>query len=155
MQETLAAGVVLATGLERERAISSTPCAAAARSRSRRPFSRSTGLRACCRTNFGFMHRKGFNDGEWNELREKAKQAAGKSFPGRIIASDNDPLAVEAARKNALTAGVEHLIEFHVCDYARNTSARVGCHRDEPSLRRTHGRDGRSSKVCTRASGTS
>jgi putative N6-adenine-specific DNA methylase len=25
---------------------------------------------------------------------------------------------VEAARKNAATAGVEHLIEFHVCDYA-------------------------------------
>ena len=70
------------------------------------------------RSNFGFMHLKGFNGTLWNELREKAKKEAGKAIPARIIATDIDPGAVEAARKNAATAGVERLIEFGVCDYA-------------------------------------
>ena len=47
-----------------------------------------------------------------------AKQGIEKSLSGRIIATDIDPAAVEAARKNAATAGVEHLIEFGVCDFA-------------------------------------
>jgi putative N6-adenine-specific DNA methylase len=70
------------------------------------------------RGNFGFMHLQGYDQAVWNELREKAKEGSRKSLPGRIIATDIDPGAVEAARKNATTAGVEHLIEFGVCDFA-------------------------------------
>jgi putative N6-adenine-specific DNA methylase len=36
---------------------------------------------------------------------------------GPIIATDIRPEAVEAARQNARTAGVEHLIEFRPCDF--------------------------------------
>ncbi len=32
--------------------------------------------------------------------------------------ADIDPDAIDAARKNALTAGVDHLIDFQVCDFA-------------------------------------
>ena len=39
----------------------------------------------------------------------------------RIIATDINKEAVEAAKKNAATAGVERLIEFDVCDYAETT----------------------------------
>jgi len=34
-----------------------------------------------------------------------------------IIASDRDPKAIDAAQRNAQTAGVQHLIEFHTCDF--------------------------------------
>jgi putative N6-adenine-specific DNA methylase len=53
-------------------------------------------------------------------LREAARKSSKKELSCRIIATDIDPQAVEAAKKNAATAGVEHLIEFHVCDFAES-----------------------------------
>jgi len=47
-----------------------------------------------------------------------------KELSGRIIATDIDPDAIVAAKKNAATAGVEHLVEFAVCDFAGNAGAR-------------------------------
>jgi len=41
-----------------------------------------------------------------------------KEDPAKIILSDIDPECVEASKKNAITAGVDHLLEFHVCDFA-------------------------------------
>jgi putative N6-adenine-specific DNA methylase len=70
------------------------------------------------RDNFGFMHLMGFNRPLWDDLRAQAKKEAGKTLDFRIIATDVSTDAVEVARKNALTAGVQHLIEFAVCDYA-------------------------------------
>jgi len=53
------------------------------------------------------------------KLRNDARKSVQKGQPnGRIIATDIDKGAVEAARQNARTAGVEHLIEFDVCDFA-------------------------------------
>jgi putative N6-adenine-specific DNA methylase len=65
------------------------------------------------------MHRPGFNEDLWQELREKARTHSKKGFEGRIIATDINAEAVEAAKKNAMTAGVDHLIEFGVCDFAQ------------------------------------
>jgi putative N6-adenine-specific DNA methylase len=70
------------------------------------------------RNNFGFMHIKGYNEARWNELREQAKKEMKKSLSARMIATDIESNAVEAAKRNAATAGVEHLIDFSVCDYA-------------------------------------
>jgi len=64
------------------------------------------------------MHLRGFNESLWSNLREKAKKETGKTLQCRIIATDISREAVAAARKNAATAGVEHLIEFDVCDYS-------------------------------------
>ena len=74
------------------------------------------------------MHLKGFDSELWQDVRRDATKKKGAD-PGkrrgqppssapRIIATDIDPKAVEAARKNAATAGVDHLIEFKVCDFA-------------------------------------
>jgi putative N6-adenine-specific DNA methylase len=117
MQETLSAALVLATGWKGEGNFINPMCGSGtlAIEAALIGLGRAPGL---LRGNFGFMHRKGFAAGEWDELREQAKRAASRAFSGRIIASDVDPVAVDAARKNALTAGVEHMIEFHVCDYA-------------------------------------
>ncbi len=70
------------------------------------------------RDNFCFNHLLGFDSDAWQNMRLNAKKPSGKPKPAPIIASDIDPLAIEAARKNAMTAGVEKLIEFQVCDFA-------------------------------------
>jgi putative N6-adenine-specific DNA methylase len=67
------------------------------------------------------MHIKGFNGPLWNSLRAQAKGKAKKTLGVRIIATDIRGEAVDAAKKNAATAGVEHLIEFSVCDYSETT----------------------------------
>ena len=41
-----------------------------------------------------------------------------KTPSGKIVATDMRPEAVQAAKQNAMTAGVEHLVEFGVCDYS-------------------------------------
>lgn len=69
------------------------------------------------RDNFGFMHLNGYDEEAWKTLREDAQKARTKNIEGRIIATDHDPEAIEAARHNAKAAGVEHLIEFEVCDF--------------------------------------
>jgi 23S rRNA G2445 N2-methylase RlmL len=70
------------------------------------------------RDNFGFMHIKGFNELLWRNLCRQAKEEARRTTEGRIIATDIRKEAVEAAKKNAFAAGVDHLIEFAVCDYS-------------------------------------
>jgi putative N6-adenine-specific DNA methylase len=117
MQETLAAAVVLATGWNGSGNFINPMCGSGtlAIEAALIGLNRAPGL---LRSNFGFIHIKGFSESLWNDLREQAKKKAKKSLAGRIIATDIKPGAVEAAKKNATTAGVEHLIEFGVCDYA-------------------------------------
>ncbi len=69
------------------------------------------------RPNFAIKHIPGFDVNKWNQIRSFIKSNAQKSFEGKIIATDIDPKAIAAARKNARTAGVDHLIEFECVDY--------------------------------------
>ena len=69
------------------------------------------------RNNYGFMHIQGFSRPQWRQMKGLAEKKK-KMSPGRIIATDRDPRAVEAARSNAAAAGVDHLIEFGVCDFS-------------------------------------
>jgi 23S rRNA G2445 N2-methylase RlmL len=117
MQETLAAAIVLSTGWNGNGNFINPMCGSGtlAIEAALIGLNRAPGL---LRSNFGFMHIKGFSVSLWNEVREKAKEQARRSFAGGINATDISPEAVDAAKKNAVTAGVEHLIEFSVCDYA-------------------------------------
>jgi putative N6-adenine-specific DNA methylase len=65
------------------------------------------------------MYIKGFPHEIWDELRKKARNMAKKTLPARIIATDIDEGAVQAAKQNAQTAGVDHLIEFETCPYEK------------------------------------
>ncbi|MBC8482072.1 MAG: hypothetical protein H8D47_05345 [Planctomycetes bacterium] len=72
------------------------------------------------RSNFGFMHFKVFDEQAWQRMRNDARKAVVKGrLKKRIIATDIDEEAIAAAKQNAKTAGVEHLIEFKVCDFAQ------------------------------------
>jgi 23S rRNA G2445 N2-methylase RlmL len=123
LRESLAAAIIMATGYDGSRPLVCPMCGSgtlaieAALIASRRP----PGL---LRSNYGFMHLKYFDEQRWRQTRSEAlkmsKMRGGKAEckPARIIATDIDEEAVEAARKNAMTAGVSHLIDFDVCDFA-------------------------------------
>lgn len=117
MQETLAAAVIKASGWNGSTHFINPMCGSGtlAIEAALLGLNRAPGI---LRNNFGFMHIKGFNKPLWNDLRAQAKREAKKTLNCRIIATDISRGAVEAAKNNAATAGVEHLIEFAVCDYA-------------------------------------
>lgn len=69
------------------------------------------------RPDFGVKHIKGFDRQKWNNLRSDLNAQAKKDIEGQIIATDRDPNTIKAARKNAKTAGVDHLIRFETCDF--------------------------------------
>jgi len=69
------------------------------------------------RSNYAFMHTKSFDKHKWQELRAETRKRTKKTLKYPIIASDIDANAVNAAKKNAQTAGVDHLIKFQVCDF--------------------------------------
>jgi putative N6-adenine-specific DNA methylase len=70
------------------------------------------------RMNYGFMHIMGYEEEVFFTERRKLKDKAKKQVNFKIIATDISDDAVDIARKNAKTAGVEHLIDFDVCDFA-------------------------------------
>jgi len=117
MQETLAAAVVLATGWKDNGNFINPMCGSGtlAIEAALIALNRAPGL---LRSNYGLMHLKGFNEPSWNVMRKKIKALTKNSLKGKIIATDIRQEAVEAAKKNAATAGVEHWIEFGVCDFS-------------------------------------
>lgn len=117
MAETLAAAVVSATGWTGEVNFINPMCGsgtlaieAALLAQGRPP-----GL---LRSQYGFMHLKGFDDAAWQKIRQEARVLPKRKFTGKIIASDIRADAVQAALQNARTAGVDQLIEFMTCDFA-------------------------------------
>ncbi len=116
MQETLAAAVVMATGWDGNSNFINPMCGSGtlAIEAALIALNRAPGI---LKNNYGFMHIKGFDKEKWDELRVRAKAAVIKTLNGKIIATDNNPSAIQAARNNASTAGVEHFIEFAVCDF--------------------------------------
>ncbi len=117
MQETLAAAVVLATGWKGDGNLINPMCGSGtlAIEATSIALGRAPGL---LRSNFGFMHLKGFDESSWKVLRRKTRAEAKDRLNGRIVATDISQQAVEAAKKNAMTAGVDRFIEFGVCDFS-------------------------------------
>jgi putative N6-adenine-specific DNA methylase len=70
------------------------------------------------RMNYGFMHILGYDENVFFTERRKLKDKAKKETGFKIIATDLSADAVDIAQKNAKTAGVDHLIDFSVCDFA-------------------------------------
>jgi putative N6-adenine-specific DNA methylase len=117
LQETLAAAIVKATGWEDSGNFINPMCGSGtlAIEAALIGLKKAPGLQ---RSNFCFMHLRGFDKTKWENLRVEASRISKKSLQNRIIATDISEQAIEAARNNAMTAGVEHLIEFRTCDFA-------------------------------------
>jgi 23S rRNA G2445 N2-methylase RlmL len=117
MQETLAAGIIKSTNWEPGQHFinpmtgsGTLVIEAVMQAQNRAP--------ASLRNNFGFMHILGYDEEFYQTVRDDAKKAVNKNTEGRFIATDSDPQAIISAKKNAQTAGVDHLIEFETCDIA-------------------------------------
>lgn len=117
MLEALAAGVVYATAWDGQSAFINPMCGsgtlaieAALIATSRKP-----GL---FRMNYAFMHILGYDEQVFFAERRKLKDQVNKKTSAKIIASDLSQEAIDIALMNAKTAGVDQLIDFHVCDFA-------------------------------------
>ena len=117
MQETLAAAVIQATGWNGSGNFINPMCGSGtlAIEAALIALNRAPGL---TRSNYGFMHSKGFDESSWRGLLQKAQGQIKKTCAGQIIATDIRPEAVQAARQNARAAGIEPWLEFGVCDYS-------------------------------------
>ncbi|MDW8301210.1 MAG: class I SAM-dependent RNA methyltransferase [Bacteroidia bacterium] len=69
------------------------------------------------RSNFAFMHYQEFDKKIWSAIRRKANAAVKKNLDIKIIATDINPDAIQAAQANAAIAGVQQYIQFKVCDF--------------------------------------
>jgi len=117
MLEALAASVVYATRWDRQSAFVNPMCGsgtlaieAALIATNRKP-----GL---FRMNYAFMHILGYDEQVFFAERRKLKEQVNKKPQVKIIATDLSREAIEIARMNAKTAGVDTLIDFQVCDFA-------------------------------------
>ncbi len=70
------------------------------------------------RMNYSFMHVLGYEEEIFFAERRLLKDQSVKTIDFEIIATDISADAVDIARKNAQTAGVDQLITFKVCDFA-------------------------------------
>lgn len=118
MLEALAAGVVYATGWDGQTPFINPMCGAGtlAIEAALITTNRKPGL---FRMNYAFMHILGYVEEVFFEERRRLKAQVQKESPAKITASDISRDAVNTARANAKTAGVDHLIDFHVCDFAK------------------------------------
>ena len=71
------------------------------------------------RTNYAFMHLKSFSASAWEHMVQEARQHEVTQEPTHppIVATDQDPDAIDAARRNAEAAGVASLIRFETVDF--------------------------------------
>ena len=115
LQETLAAGLVMASGYGGGHFVNpmcgsgTLACEAALIALNRAP-----GL---LRERFAFMGLRGYDPSLLDSLRQEARGAERSDPGGRIVVTDLDPAAVEAARANARRANLEQFMEFQVCDF--------------------------------------
>ncbi|WP_103664821.1 THUMP domain-containing class I SAM-dependent RNA methyltransferase [Gracilimonas amylolytica] len=117
MQETLAAALIMASKWEPGQHFINPMCGSGtiAIEATLQALNKAPGL---LRPNYGIKHILGFDEDRWNDLRSDLNNKTLKSFDGRIIATDHDVRAVNATRKNARTAGLDHHIEISKCEFS-------------------------------------
>jgi putative N6-adenine-specific DNA methylase len=117
MIEALATGTIMATNWDRESPFVNPMCGAGtlAIEAALLAANKTPGL---FRMNYGFMHILGYDEEVFLAERKKLKDQSKRQLPFKIVATDISEDSVDIAIKNAMTAGVDHLIDFNVCDFA-------------------------------------
>lgn len=118
LQETLAAGIIAATEWDGTVPLALPMCGSGtlAIEAALIALDRAPGLLR--QTGFACERSIGFDHDAWAHERNAIRRRAARELSVPIVASDIDPAAIEAARRNAETAGIAHLLEFHVGDFA-------------------------------------
>jgi len=73
------------------------------------------------RDRYAFMSIKGYDHYYYDSIKQEIKSQIRDNVPFKIIASDLSRKAIDNARKNAEAAGVEDMITFELCDFAKTT----------------------------------
>ena len=118
MRETLAAAVLMGMGYDGSTPLINPMCGSGtlAIEAALIASGRAPGL---LRSDASCLHTMFELDDVYLEMRREARKSKPVfKDPMPIIATDNDPRAIHAAKKNAQTAGVDHLIDFEACDFA-------------------------------------
>lgn len=120
MIEALAAATIIASQWDKEHVFVNPMCGsgtlaieAALMATKRTP--------ALYRSNYAFMHVKNYKAGFYEKEMEEIRKGVKNHLPLRIIASDLSQDAVNITKINAEVAGVKHLIDVELCDYAQTT----------------------------------
>ena len=71
------------------------------------------------RKNYSFMHVQGYDEEAYLDMLDDAKAERRSVKDIKIIATDISEDAIKISKINAGIAGVDHLIEFKVCDFER------------------------------------
>ncbi|MGD1890764.1 MAG: class I SAM-dependent RNA methyltransferase [Cyclobacteriaceae bacterium] len=118
MQESLAAAVLLSTQWQPKQPLVNPMCGSGTLAIEAALMQQNT-FPGLLRDNYSFMHIKSYQSAIWRRLRQdmKLNQQSRRDAMKNIIATDSNPDAVAAAKKNARLAGVDHLIQFRVCDF--------------------------------------
>ena len=117
MLEALASAVIMATKWDRKSPFINPMCGSSTLAieailiaTNRRP-----GL---FRTNYSFMHVTGFEESFYSTEREKL-QTQIVEIPGlTVLATDNRQDAIDISLLNATAAGVDHILQLALCDFA-------------------------------------
>lgn len=124
MMESLAAATILASNWDQKSHFINPMCGSGT-------LAIEAALMACgvppgkFRDNFGFMHVRSYDEFAWSKLVKEAVSKVKENLNFKIIASDIDKKAIDAAKRNADAAGVFDLIDFKICDF-RDTSVPKG-----------------------------
>jgi putative N6-adenine-specific DNA methylase len=118
LRENLAAGILLLSGWRPEEPLLDPMCGggtllveAAAMARGRAPGARRS---------FGFEKLKIFDSSLWNKIRNEDRTS--KPVKLEIFGSDNDPRALNDARRNLAAAGVERWVKLERADILERTA---------------------------------
>ncbi len=126
MRETLAAAVLMGMGYDGSTPLVNPMCGSGtlAIEAALIAAGRAPGL---FRSDASCLHTMLDLDHSYIKMRKEARKSKPVlKNPMPIIATDNNPRAIEAAIKNAQTAGVEHLIDFQACDFADTDIPELG-----------------------------
>jgi putative N6-adenine-specific DNA methylase len=117
LQETLAAGIVLSTAWDRRAPFIHPMCGSGTLAIEAALIARNIAP-GSFRSDYAFKHLRQFDAGQWMATLKAAARQQTQDTPV-IIATDRDAGAVDAARANALYAGVGGMITFGVRDFRR------------------------------------
>lgn len=70
------------------------------------------------RSHYSFQHLLGYDPAAYEAKKRKLTEKIREIPEVKIIASDLSLQAISFAQENAITAGVDHIIDFQVCDFA-------------------------------------
>lgn len=120
MQETLASALIMATGWNGSGALYNPMCGSGTLAIEAAMMAANM-FPGLLRRNYSLMNVNGFSMAACEQLFSELSQLKKGDLQVPIVATDQSARAIAAAKENAKRAGVDHLIDFSVCDFENST----------------------------------